>query len=45
MKFSLAIVLLSAVSAHKLVQRDPVVQEAENSFGDTRTAGKQVESV
>ena len=41
MKFSLAVVaLLGSVSAHKLVQRDPVVQEAENSFGDTRTAGR-----
>jgi hypothetical protein len=38
------VALLGSVSAHKLVQRDPVVQEAENSFGDTRTAGRQIES-
>merc|ERR1719473_1017904 len=43
MKFSLAIVaLLGSVSSFKLARRDVTIEDAANSFGDTRTAGKQI---
>ena len=41
MKF---IALLATVAAVKIGRRDPTIQDAANSFGDTRTAGKQIES-
>ena len=44
MKFFAAIALLASVSAVKLQRRDPTIQDAANSFGDTRTAGKLIES-
>ena len=43
MKFYTAIALLAAVSAVKIGRRDPTIEDAANSFGDTRTAGKQIE--
>ena len=41
MKF---IALLASVAAVKIGRRDVTIQDAANSFGDTRTAGKQIES-
>ena len=41
MKF---IALLASVAAVKIGRRDPTIQDAANSFGDTRTAGQQIES-
>ena len=41
MKF---IALLASVAAVKIGRRDPTIQDAANSFGDTRTAGKLIES-
>ena len=44
MKFFAVIALLATTSAYKLVKRDVTIQDAANSFGDTRTAGKLIES-
>merc|ERR1719263_1084149 len=44
MKFFTAVALLASASAIKLARRDPTIQDAANSFGDTRTAGKLIES-
>ena len=44
MKFFTAIALLATVSSYKLVRRDVTIQDAANSFGDTRTAGKLIDS-
>ena len=41
MKF---IALLASVAAVKIGRRDPTIQDAANSFGDSRTAGKLIES-
>ena len=35
--------LIAAVSAVKIGKRDVTIEDAANSFGDTRTAGVQVE--
>ena len=43
MKF-FAIALLASASAYKLVKYDGTIQNPANSFGDTRTAGKQIEN-
>merc|ERR1711934_206630 len=43
-KFFAAIALLASVAAVKIGRRDVTIQDAANSFGDTRTAGKQIES-
>ena len=40
MKFYAILAFAAAASAFKLSKRDPTAQEAANSYGDTRTAGK-----
>ena len=44
MKFIAVFALLATASSYRLVRRDPEIQDAANSFGDTRTAGKQIDS-
>ena len=44
MKVFAVIALIGLASAHKLNRRDVEIQDAANSFGDTRTAGKQIDS-
>ena len=44
MKFTAIVALLSVASAVKLVKYDGTIQNPANSFGDSRTAGKQIDS-